>query len=103
MSDREDQVVPETTDELIMDHLAISEAGRRAVCLLCTLSTPQLVQIGKQIAKKEKHLKKRRLRQRLLWNALPPQPPKKVKDGKRKHYCRAERLRREDYNKKCRE
>lgn len=98
---KEDQVVPETPVELIMDHLSICMAGRRAARALCAMSTEQLQQVGQQIARKEKALKKRRWKQKLLWEAAPPPPgrPTKTADGKRKYYCYAERLHRQDYNK----
>jgi hypothetical protein len=69
---KEDQVVPETPVELIMDHLSICMAGRRAARALCAMSTEQLQQVGQQIARKEKALKKRRWKQKLLWEAAPP-------------------------------
>ncbi len=95
---KEDQVVPETPVELIMDHLSISMAGRRAARALCAMSTEQLQQVGQQIARKEKALRKRRWKQKLLWEVPPPGKPYKRADGITKHYCYAERLHRQDYN-----
>ncbi len=85
MSDREEtlsteEYPAESTDELIMDKLCISAAGRRAARKLCALTDVQLREVGKEIVKKEKALKMRRR----LDQAIVYKQPKVVEQVKSK-------------------